>query len=92
MGAIKSYLDKFGSRFSVASVIPALAFVIAFVVVFVPGSIEILKILEESDQKFDKIAVGIIILVLTVIIGFTLVTLNTYILKFFEGYVFFSSF
>jgi len=67
--------------------IPSLGLVIACMVVFDP----ILKMstaLQNDSGIYSIIGVSLLVLTPTVIIGFTLTALNTFILKVFEGYVF----
>jgi hypothetical protein len=89
--AFAGYLEKLGSNFLVASMIPSLGLVVATLTVFDP-------ILKTSDLFFNPTGIyqviggGVLILVPTVIIGYTLTSLNTYILKILEGYVFWRRF
>jgi hypothetical protein len=84
MQALQSYLGRFGSAFLVSAMVPALAFVMivvfAFNSLYSTGSFPI---------KFDELTeVGLLVLLLTIILGFTLSSLNTFIHKLFEGYIF----
>lgn len=67
--------------------IPSLGLVIACMVVFDP----IFRLSESFQIKngiYSLIGISLLVLIPTVIIGFTLTALNTFILKVFEGYVF----
>lgn len=85
--ALSGYLEKFGSNFLIASMIPSLGLVIAVLSVFDP-IFKISDMFNNPTGIYQLVGVGLFILVPTVIFGFTLTALNTYILKFFEGYVF----
>lgn len=87
MNAFTNYLEKFGSNFLVAAMIPSLGLVIACMVAFDP-IFKISKSLQIEEGIYSLIGISLLVLVPTVIIGFTLTALNTFILKVFEGYVF----
>jgi hypothetical protein len=83
-----NYLDRLGSNFLVAAMIPSLGLVIACLVVFEP----ILKISDAfqiDNGIYSLIGISLLLAVPTVLVGFTLTAMNTFLLKFFEGYVFF---
>jgi hypothetical protein len=85
--SVQNYLNKAGSNFLVAAFIPSLAFTlttILFIKPIIPPSAE--KALVINLEELNE--VSILILVGTAIIGFSLSTLNTFVIKFFEGYVF----
>ena len=86
MSAFTNYLEKLGSNFLVASMTPALALVISCILVFDP-ILNIGVAFKDPQSAYGLIGFGLVIFVATVIIGFTLTALNTYILKMFEGYV-----
>ena len=87
MNAFSNYLEKFGSNFLVAAMIPSLGLVVACMVVFDP-IIQISESFQIENGIYSLIGISLLVLVPTVIIGFTLTALNTFILKVFEGYVF----
>lgn len=81
-----NYLDKFGRNFLVASMIPSLAFFLATMISLQPTLPDWIKdLLGGEFELFGKS--GFFLLVLTIILGFTLTSLNTFIYKVFEGYV-----
>ena len=87
MNVVKSQLDKFGVIFIVASMVPSLAFITVCLVAFepiLPGAI-ILHVRYGLEGLYE---VGFLVFIPTIILGFTLSSLNTYILKFYEGYIF----
>lgn len=88
MTSFSNYLEKLGSNFLVAAMVPSLALVITSILVFDP-IFNILKSFKDADGTYQLIGFGPIIFISTVIIGFTLTALNTFILKMFEGYVVF---
>lgn len=89
MNAFQGYLEKMGSNFLVAAFIPSLAFVTACMVAFSP--IIPKKVLELVQTSLNPIGqTGLILLLVAIMMGFTLTSLNTYIYKLFEGYFFFS--
>ena len=86
MNPFNNYLDKFGSNFLVAAMIPSLGLVVACMLVFEPilhisGSFQI------TTGIYSLLGISLLVLIPTVIIGYTLTALNTFILKIFEGYV-----
>ena len=86
MNAVTNYLEKLGSNFLVSAMVPSLALVIASILVFDPG-LNILTTFEDMGDIPRLIVLGVLVSILTVIVGFTLTALNTFILKMFEGYV-----
>jgi hypothetical protein len=86
MNAFTNYLEKMGSNFLVAAMIPSLAFVVSVILLFNPFINFEAKFSVEKGI-YQLIGFSIIVFIPTVIIGFTLSTLNTYVLKIFEGYV-----
>lgn len=87
MNAVTNYLEKFGSNFLVAAMIPSLGLVIACMVAFDP-IFKISQSLQAEEGIYSLIGISLLVLVPTIIIGFTLTALNTFILKIFEGYIF----
>ena len=86
MKALQSYLDKLGSNFIVASMIPSLAFFTISMLVFKPILPD--AIFNYLGGEFDPLGKsGLLLFLATVILGFTLTSLNTFIYKLFEGYV-----
>jgi hypothetical protein len=86
MSAIQGYLEKLGGNFLVASFIPSLTFVISSIVIFGPIIPEsVLKRIQFLLSPFGQF--GLLIILIAVIIGFTLTSLNTQVYKIFEGYV-----
>jgi hypothetical protein len=88
---LDKYLDKFGSNFLVASMIPSLGLVIACIIVFDP-ILHVSSAFQTNTGIYKLLGVSLLVTVPTVIVGYTLTALNTFILKFFEGYVFFHRF
>lgn len=86
MDAFTNYLEKLGSNFLVSSMVPSLAFVVTSLLVFDPG-LKILSSFQQMDDIPRLIVLGLLVSMMTVILGFTLTALNTFILKMFEGYV-----
>jgi hypothetical protein len=83
---MQTYLEKMGSNFLVAAFIPSLAFVTAVIVIF--GPIIPPALVERLQGSFNPLnQSGLVPLLLTVVIGFTLSSLNTFIYKIFEGYI-----
>ena len=78
--------EKMGSNFLVAAFIPSLAFAMIAMVVFSPilppGPVtRLTNTLTPLGQP------GLLLVVFTIVLGFTLSSLNTFIYKLFEGYV-----
>jgi hypothetical protein len=86
MKSMQNYLDKYGRNFLVASMIPSLAFFTITMVSLKPIlSDEIKEILGSEFNPLGES--GLLLVLLTIIVGFTLTSLNTFIYKVFEGYV-----
>jgi hypothetical protein len=86
MTTFQSFMEKMGSNFLVASIIPSLAFVISadlFFIHLLPPNVKNLF----GDSLNPLSSTGLFSLVVTIILGFTLTSLNTFILKVLEGYV-----
>lgn len=86
MKSIQNHLDKFGRNFLVASMIPSLAFFTITMTSLKPIlSNEVKELLGSEFNPLGES--GLLLVLLTVILGFTLTSLNTFIYKVFEGYV-----
>lgn len=86
MNSLQTYLDKFGRNFLVASLVPSLAFFTISMLTLQPILSDDIKDLLGS--KFNPMGEsGLLLVLLTVILGFTLTSLNTFVYKVFEGYV-----
>jgi hypothetical protein len=82
---MKELLSGFSANFIVSSFIPALSFTAASMIVFDPIIPPGLTAkMRNTLQPFDES--GIVLLVLTIVLGFTLHSLNTFIYKMLEGY------
>ena len=91
MQALQSYLDRMGSNFLTASLIPSLGFVTLSMLIFQPIMPQ--GLITRLGGTFNPLsASGLLALLLTIVLGFTLTSLNTFVMKFFEGYVFFKRF
>lgn len=86
MDVFSNYIEKLGSNFLVSSMVPSLALVVGSLMVFDP-TLSIMVAFKDFDDISRLIILGLLISILTIIIGFTLTALNTFILKMFEGYV-----
>ncbi|HEX5838744.1 MAG TPA: hypothetical protein VFY26_13005 [Anaerolineales bacterium] len=86
MGVFTNYLERLGSNFLVSAMIPSLALVVACILVFDP-ILNIAVAFIDPKGTPQLVSFSVIVFIFTVIIGFTLTALNTYILKLFEGYV-----
>jgi hypothetical protein len=86
MSPVTNYFEKLGSNFLVSAMAPSLSLVVACIFVFDPFLNAAHFILHPEGTQ-QLISVGVIISVFTIVIGFTLTALNTFILKMFEGYV-----
>jgi hypothetical protein len=86
MNGIPISLDKFGRNFLVSSMIPSLAF-FTITMITLQSTLPpwVRDLLGSEFELFGKS--GFILLLLTIILGFTLTSLNTFIYKVFEGYV-----
>ena len=83
---MQNHLDKFGRNFLVASMIPSLAFFTITMTSLKPILSDEVK--ELLGSEFNPLGEsGLLLVLLTVILGFTLTSLNTFIYKVFEGYV-----
>ncbi len=80
---VQGLLDKVSGNF-VAAFIPSLAFVTVAMVAFAP--IFPPRVLERLQTPFFE-QPGLLLLVMTLVLGFTLSSLNTFIYKLFEGYI-----
>lgn len=87
MSTVQNYLDRFGGNFIIAAFIPALAFMSAIMIFIGPTLPSEFWILVQSDKN-PLSEPGLFLILCTVILGFTLSSLNTYIYKLFEGYIF----
>jgi hypothetical protein len=86
MQSIQNVFDRMGSNFLVAAFVPSLAFIISAMIVFrpiIPDSLY--NTLLGQDNNFFQGAIALFIF--SGIIGFTLTSLNIFILKIFEGYI-----
>lgn len=88
MKIFTNYFEKLGSNFIVSAMIPSLALVVGCVLVFEP-ILQTSSIFTQKDNIYSLISFSLLLIIPTIIIGFTLTALNTYILKLFEGYAFF---
>ncbi len=86
MNAFMNSLEKMGSNFLVAAMVPSLAFVIAVIFMLDP-LFHFAPAFGDPNGIFRLVGFSLLLFIFTVIIGFTLTALNTYILKIFEGYV-----
>lgn len=86
MNAMPNYLDKLGRNFLVASMVPSLAF---FIITMISLQSTLPAWLKDLlGNEFEPLGKsGFFLLVATIILGFTLTSLNTFIYKIFEGYV-----
>jgi hypothetical protein len=84
--SLNSAVQKMGGNFLVAAFTPSMAFVVCVYIVFQPFIKSILgNDLEKSLSFFQS---GIVLLLVSTIIGFTIYTIEIYTYKAFEGYVF----
>lgn len=81
------FVEKVGSNFLISAMIPSLGLVIAIFTVFDP-ILGLASKFQNPNGIYQFVNIGLLILVPTVIIGFTLTAMNTFILKILEGYVF----
>jgi hypothetical protein len=86
MESITGYAEKLGSNFLVAAMIPSLALVTAVIIIFEP-ILQIAWKFQGEGSIYKIIGAGLLLAIPTIIIGFTLTALNTFILKIFEGYI-----
>lgn len=86
MGSFLNFIEKMGSNFIVAALIPSLAFVSSAMLVFSPIlPNELMARIVGKD--YSTIQEGLVILTFAIVLGFTLTSLNTFLLKIFEGYI-----
>jgi hypothetical protein len=84
----QSFVEKMGSNFLVATFVPSLAFVTSIMFFFDPVFPAGLK--ARIGGTFNPIGQsGLIALVVTIILAYTLTSLNVFFLKLFEGYILF---
>ena len=82
---MKDILAKFGGNFIVSSFVPALAFLAVSMIVFDP--VIPAALLNKIQSTLDPFGEGGLFLIsATIVLGFTLHSLNTFIYKLFEGY------
>ncbi len=91
MNTLTNYLEKFGSNFLVAAMVPSLGLVISCLVVFDP-ILRVSEAFQIDNGIYSLLGISLLVTVPTIIVGFTLTAMNTLILKLFEGYVFFDRF
>ncbi len=87
MNIFTNYLEKMGNNFLVSAMIPSLALVMVSMLVFNP-ILKTATLLAPPNGIYQLIGFGLLLTVPTLIVGYTLTALNTYIIKIFEGYVF----
>lgn len=86
MFSLQSSIEKMGSNFLVAGLVPSLGFVVS--VAFIVEPIIPRKIALHFGFSSNPISqLTLLILVPTLILGFTLTSLNTFFIKIFEGYI-----
>lgn len=86
MNSIQTPIERMGSNFLVASMIPSLAFITITIFSFRPVLPPVVyDWLSGNGSILGQY--GLTVLVATIILGFTLTSLNTFILKVFEGYI-----
>jgi hypothetical protein len=88
MNSFTNYLEKLGSNFLVSAMVPSLALIVTSILMFDP-ILHVSPAFKDPQATPQLVGFGLIVFILTVIIGFTLTALNTYILKIFEGYIIF---
>lgn len=86
MNAFTNYLEKLGNNFLVAAMVPSLALVVASLLMFDP-ILHIAGSFQTAKETSQWIGIGVIVFIVTVVIGYTLTVLNTHVLKFYEGYI-----
>ena len=86
MQQLANYLERFGNTFLVASLVPSLAFVSTLLFIFDPIFPASVRNRFYGTQN-PLLQSGLGIVLVTIILGFTLTSLNTFIFKVFEGYV-----
>jgi hypothetical protein len=88
MNAFTNYLEKLGNNFLVSAMVPSFALVVISILMFDP-ILPVATAFKDPQSNLQLVGFGLIVFILTVIIGFTLTVLNTHILKIFEGYIIF---
>ncbi|MBN1922774.1 MAG: hypothetical protein JW892_16110 [Anaerolineae bacterium] len=84
---MKDITEKFGSNFLVAAFVPSLAFVAMAMVFF--GPIIPSELIDRMKNTFEPFGQsGVLFLALSIILGFVLSSLNTFLYKLLEGYFF----
>jgi hypothetical protein len=83
---LNSVMQKMGGNFLVAAFTPSAAFVLCTYVAFKPLLQDLLK--TEIKNPFTFIESSLIFLLISIILGFTIYTIEIYVYKAFEGYVF----
>lgn len=86
LNAFTNYLEKLGNNFLVASMVPSLALIVSSLMMFDP-ILEVSSTFKDAQVTYQSVRFVLILFIITVIIGYTLTALNTFILKMFEGYV-----
>jgi hypothetical protein len=82
---MQGYLEKLGSNFLVAALIPSLAFVTIAMVIF--GPVMPPGLVDRLVSTFNPLnQQGVPLLAFTIILGFSLSCLNTFVYKILEGY------
>jgi hypothetical protein len=83
---IQNALLKMGSNFLVAAFVPAMTFVVSAFVAFKP----VFPQSSQANSSLVSYAVqsGLLLLLLSTVLGFTLYSISTYVYKAFEGYTF----
>lgn len=91
MSILTNLLSLLGNSAFISAFIPSLAFILGSFLVFDP--ILNTSNLFSQENAVDTIAVFSILIVLpTLILSYTLIALNSYLIKLFEGYIFFNRF
>lgn len=91
MSVITTLLSLLGDNNLVSAVIPSMALMLATLVVFDP-IFKISSLLQSQNGADSLIVLGLLIIFPIIILSYTLMALNTYILKLHEGYIFFGRF
>lgn len=91
MSILTSLLSLLGNNNLVPAVIPSLAFVMTTLVVFDP-IVKSSSLLQQQNGVDYIVLFSIFIVLPVIILSYTLTALNPYLLKLFEGYVFFDRF
>jgi hypothetical protein len=86
MSSFQTFLERMGSNFLIAGLIPSMSFVAVMMFVFQPIMSD--ELIEWFIGTFNPLGQSFfVVLILTVIIGFVLTSLNTFTIKVFEGYI-----